>query len=104
VRVALPPAQLAEFCRRWSITELAVFGSAVRDDFGPASDLDVLVRFDTGVRYGLLDVGRMEEDLALIAGRPVDVVTRQGLEASKDHRLRDEIERSSKVVYACAKS
>jgi predicted nucleotidyltransferase len=92
--------QLAEFCRKWMVTELAVFGSILRDDFGPDSDIDILVTFDTEARWTLFDLATMREELMAIFGREVDLVSRRGLETSRNHLRRQEILSSAEVIYA----
>jgi len=74
--------QLVEFCRRWHIAELAIFGSALRTDFHPDSDIDLLVTFEPEAGWSLLDHARMEEQLAALLGRPVDLVSRRAVERS----------------------
>lgn len=71
--------EIADFCQRWRVRELAVFGSALRDDFGPASDVDVLVVLDPDAHHGYFDLIRMREELAGLFGRDVDLVERDGL-------------------------
>jgi predicted nucleotidyltransferase len=73
--VHLRQDEVAEFCRRNRITRLSLFGSVLRDDFGPASDLDVLVEFEPSAVVTLLDMERMQEELTAIAGRQVDLRT-----------------------------
>ena len=60
-------AEVAEFCKRWRVSELALFGSVLRDDFRPESDVDVLVTLDEKARHTLFDLHQMEEDLRLIS-------------------------------------
>jgi len=74
--------KLRDFCRRWKITEFSLFGSVVRDDFGPESDVDVLVTFAADARWTLLDVTDMRDDLQALFGRPVDLLTRRAVEGS----------------------
>jgi predicted nucleotidyltransferase len=74
VRVDIPENKVAEFCQRWQIKELSIFGSALRDDFQPESDVDVLVVFEENAPWGLFDLMRAEEDLEQILGREVDLV------------------------------
>jgi uncharacterized protein len=74
-RIAASSDQLAEFCRRWQIRELALFGSVLREDFRPESDVDVLVTFAPGASWGLFDHVRMEDELSHLFGRRVDLVT-----------------------------
>ena len=68
-KIPIPTERLADFCRRWKIAELRVFGSALREDFRPDSDLDLLVRFAPDADWSLLDHVAMEEELAAIVGR-----------------------------------
>lgn len=87
---------IADFCRRWSVTELALFGSVLRDDFGPDSDVDVLVTFEEGKTPGW-DIVIMEEELsALLGERRVDLVTKKYLY----HRLRDRVLAEAEVQFA----
>lgn len=76
----LPQKQIAEFCRRWDISALALFGSVLRPDFRPDSDVDILVTFADESHWTLLDCVRMEQELAGICGRPVDLVSRRAVE------------------------
>ena len=97
--IELDKEQLAAFCRRWQITELALFGSVLRDDFGPDSDVDVLVRFAPDARHSLFDMVRMQNELEGILGRRVDLVSRRGIEASRNPLRRKAILESAEVVY-----
>ena len=74
--------RVAEWCRRWKVRELAVFGSLLRPDFGPASDIDLLVTFDPGAAWSIIDHERMRQELTDIGGRDVDLVSRVGIEHS----------------------
>ena len=78
-RIALPDDAVADFCRRHHIRRLAVFGSVLRDDFGPDSDVDVLVEFEPGTRVGLIRLAGMELELGSILGRKVDMNTPRSL-------------------------
>ena len=95
-RIALPEAALQEFCRRWRITELALFGSVLRADFRPESDIDLLVEFEPGARIGFMALGRMQRELAALLGRPVDLVPKDGLKPL----IRQEVLNSTEVIYA----
>ncbi|MCI0676759.1 MAG: nucleotidyltransferase domain-containing protein, partial [Phycisphaerales bacterium] len=90
----------AEFCRKWDIVRLEVFGSALRDDFGPKSDLDFLITFAPESRHGLLDLIAAEEELEEMLGRPVDLMTRAGIESSRNWIRRREILESARLLYA----
>jgi len=94
------PARMGEFCQKWKIAELALFGSALRPDFGPASDVDVLVTFAPDSHPTLFDLVQMEEDLKRIFAREVDLVSRRGLENSRNYIRRKAILDSARVFYA----
>jgi hypothetical protein len=96
----IPQGAIAEFCRRWKITELAVFGSALRDDFRPASDVDVLVTFAPDAAWSLLDDVQMQDELHEILGRPVDLVSRRAIEHSHNWIRRKAILESAETLYA----
>ena len=91
IQIELPRAALTEFCRRWMITEFALFGSVLRDDFGPESDVDVLVTYAPDAEWSLLDHVRMERELGQLLGRRVDAMTRRSIERSHNERRRGEI-------------
>jgi hypothetical protein len=95
----LPKRKIHEFCKRWNISELAVFGSALREDFTPRSDVDILVTFQAGTEWSLIDHVRMEEELSHILGRPVDLLTRRSVEQSNNWIRREAILSSAEVVY-----
>ena len=99
-RVAVSPEQIGAFCARWGVTELALFGSAVRDDFGPESDVDLLVSFEPSTRRTLFDIVRMEDELRAMFRRNVDLVTRAAIEGSRNHIRRKAILESAQVLYA----
>ena len=99
-RIDIPREEVAAFCRRWQITELAVFGSVLRDDFRPDSDVDVLVRFDPRARHTLFDMVRMQDELKTILGHDVDLVERTAIEHSRNYIRRKAILQFAEVVYA----
>jgi predicted nucleotidyltransferase len=82
---AIDQEQLAAFCRRWRITELSLFGSVLRDDFRPDSDVDVLVTFAPDAPWTLFDLVRVEDELAAMLGRKVDLVERPAVEKSRNY-------------------
>lgn len=98
-RIPIPRSQLVEFCRRWKVTEFALFGSVLRDDFQPDSDVDVLVTFDPESRWGLFDLIEMERELEAMFGHKVDLVERGGL---RNPFRRRAILSSMEVVYGPA--
>jgi len=98
-RIAIDREKIAEFCRKWRIVEFALFGSVLRDDFRPDSDVDVLVRFVPEARWGLFDLGRMEEELRDMFGREVDLIERASVERSANYIRRREVLSSAEAVY-----
>lgn len=99
-RIAIPAEGIAAFCERWQVTELALFGSVLRDDFSPESDIDVLVTFDDGARHTLFDMVRMEEELKTLFERDVNLTERAGIEQSRNHIRRKAILKSAETIYA----
>jgi predicted nucleotidyltransferase len=98
-RIPIDHERIEEFCRRWKITELALFGSVLRDDFRPDSDVDVLVTFADGATWSLLEMARMQGELGALLGRPADLVSRRGLERSHNWIRRRAILESAEPVY-----
>jgi len=99
-RIDIPKERIAEFCRRHRIRTLSLFGSVLRDDFGPDSDVDVLVEFEPDTRITLFELVRMEDELKRILGREVDLVDRVQIERSENYLRRKEILTSFETVYA----
>lgn len=97
--IVIPFNALAVFCCRWQITEFALFGSVLRDDFHPDSDVDVLVTFAPTAHWTLLDFTQMQTELKTLLGREVDLVSRRGIEASHNHIRRQAILSSAEVVH-----
>lgn len=91
---------IALFCKRWKIREFAVFGSVLRDDFKPESDVDVLVTFSQTAEWGLFDHVQMRNELESLLGRKVDLVTRRALEQTQNQILRERILNSAKVIFS----
>ncbi len=99
-RLGVPMSRIAAFCERWGVEELALFGSVLRDDFGPNSDIDVLVRFKPGQTPGLFVAARIRSELADMCRRRVDLVHRPTIERSRNYIRRKKILESARVVYA----
>jgi len=91
---------IADFCRRWQIKELAVFGSAVRGNLRSDSDIDLLATFAPEARWTLFDHYQMENELVRMFAREVDLVSIRALEENPNPVYRDEILRSARVLYA----
>ena len=98
--IEIPVKDVAAFCERWRISELSLFGSVLRDDFRPESDIDVLVTFGSDANWSLLDVVQAETELATIMGRAVDLVERHVVEQSENWIRRRRILDSARTIYA----
>lgn len=97
-RLSASPDSLTEFCRRWRISELSLFGSVLQDNFGRESDVDVMVEFEPGAVPGIQFIS-MEGELSQLLGRPVDVLTRSSVERSPNYIRRKGILESAEVIY-----
>jgi len=95
-KIKLPMDEIAAFCRRHHIRQLALFGSVLREDFGPDSDLDILVEFEPEAQVGFMALSGMQLELSELLQRPVDLVLRQGLKP----KIRDAVLSSAQVIYA----
>jgi len=89
--------KIVEFCSRWKIAEFSLFGSVLSGDFGPDSDVDVLVGFEPDIPWSLFDWVDMKEELEAILGREVDLVEKSGL---RNPFRRSEIMKNRRVIYA----
>ncbi len=87
----LPKEKLIDFCATWKIAEVAVFGSILRDDFGPESDIDLLITFAPAAEWSLFDHIQMQRELEALLGRGVDLLTRQAIERSQNWIRREQI-------------
>ena len=96
-RIPIDRERIAEFCRKWRITEFALFGSVLREDFGPHSDVDVLVSFEPEAPWSLFDLVDMIEELKRLFGRDVDLVEKEGL---RNPFRRHAILTTKQVIYA----
>lgn len=94
MNIALPHEEIADFCRRNGIRRLALFGSVLRRDFGPESDVDVLVEFEPGARLGF-GFFALQDELSALLGRKVDLNTREDL----SRYFRDEVARTAEPIY-----
>ena len=96
LQIELPMDAIARVCRQYQVRELSVFGSALRPDFRPDSDIDLLVTFKPEAQIGLIAFLRFQRELSEILGRKVDLVSRNGLKPL----IRDEILAQAQVLYA----
>jgi len=100
MNIQIPKEKIADFCRKWKIVELCLFGSVLRDDFRPDSDIDILVTFSPDAEWSLLDHMAMEEELSDIFGRKVDMVSRKAIERSENYIRRKAILETAQPYYA----
>src|SRR5436190_23280015 len=96
-KIELPLEQIKVFCAKWKIREFSLFGSVLREDFAPQSDIDVLVSFQPDAPWNLWDLVSMQEELRGILGREVDLIEKEGL---RNPFRRHEILNTRRVVYA----
>lgn len=98
-RLEIPDGEMEDLCRRWQVRELAAFGSVLRDDFGPESDVDLLVTFAPDAPWTLLDLVEIRDDFADLVGRPVDIIERSTVETSPNWIRRREILGTAQAIY-----
>ena len=97
--IELPMRQIEAFCQRWKISEFALFGSILRDDFRSDSDIDAMVQFLPNSHNTLFDLVTMEDELKQIFNRDVDLVTRKGITNSQNYLRREAILNSAQIIY-----
>lgn len=98
-RIPVRQEQIDAFCRRWKIRELALFGSVLRDDFRPESDVDVLVEFESDTGFTLFDFVQMQDELTGLFGREVDLVQKG---AVRNPFVLKHIRDNHRIVYHAA--
>lgn len=98
-RLGITPAQLAQFCQTTHITELALFGSILRDDFRPDSDIDILVTFSPDCTIDLMGFVQLEYDLEDWLNREVDLVEKETVKQDRNWIRRKEILSNYQVIY-----
>ncbi|MBI5058438.1 nucleotidyltransferase domain-containing protein [candidate division KSB1 bacterium] len=98
-RIPVDRAQIEAFCQKWKIIELSFFGSVLRDDFGPDSDVDVLVTFAPKDGWSVFDIMHAEQELSEIIGRRIDLVERSAVEQSRNPIRRRHILANSQRFY-----
>lgn len=100
LRIDLLSDKIISFCQRWKIVEFALFGSVLRSDFRPDSDIDVLVTFGSNSHRSLADHSAMQEQIEAIFGRRVDLINRRTIEQSRNYLRRNAILQSARTIYA----
>ena len=99
IRIPVPMEAIEAFCQKWQITEFALFGSVLRDDFGPESDVDVLVTYAPGIEWTLQKYQAMYDEIEALFGRKVDVINRKSVERSDNYIRRKAILNSARMIY-----
>ena len=99
VKIKIPKSKVAEFCKRWNVSEFAIFGSALRADFRSDSDVDILVSFAPNTKVSLFDMVRMQDELKTIFERDVDLISKRGVETSRNYLRRKAILESAQVIH-----
>ena len=97
--ITIPKDEIKAFCQQNHIRSFGLFGSALREDFGPGSDIDILVEFEQAYRPGLVELVKMQEELVQIFGQKVDLVERQAVEKSENYIRRHHILESVEPIY-----
>jgi predicted nucleotidyltransferase len=98
-RLGIDDQVLADFCSKWGIVEVALFGSALREDFAPDSDVDLLVKFSPEANWSLFDFIHAEDELKALLGRDVDLIEKSAIEESPNWIRRKNILESARVIY-----
>lgn len=98
-QIQVDKERITEFCRKYRIRSMSFFGSVLREDFGADSDVDVMVSFNEDAHWSLLDLVNMQEELAGILGREVDLVEREAIEASENYIRRRHILQTEEPIY-----
>jgi predicted nucleotidyltransferase len=99
-RITIPRKKIAEFCRRRQVVEFSLFGSVLREDFRPDSDVDVLVTFAPDAQVSLFDLVDMQDELEIIFKREVDLVEKQAVLESRNYIRRKSILANTRIIYA----
>lgn len=97
--IELASADLEQFCQRWQVQELYLFGSVLRDDFRTDSDIDVMISFQTTARWGLMALSKMRRELEALFGRSVDLLTKASIEQSHNWIRRWDILSTAQLIY-----
>lgn len=92
--------KIKKFCNKWIITEFSLFGSYITDKFSENSDIDVLIDYDSSIKYGFFELTEMKDELEQIYGREIDLLTRNGIENSRNQIRKKSILNNLKQVYA----
>lgn len=98
-RLGIPPGEIAQLCQRWNITQLALFGSVLNDQFHDDSDIDLLISFAPNARQGLLTLAKIKYELEAKIGRKVDIVHKESIENSENWIRCNEILNHTQIIH-----
>ena len=96
----IPDNLLKQFCQRWKVSELAIFGSALREDYPQDSDVDILISFEPEIQWGLFDLVNMENELKTIFGKDIDLVEKNAVENSRNYIRRKGILDGAQIIFS----
>jgi predicted nucleotidyltransferase len=99
-KIKIPEDRIKEFCKKYEIDEFYLFGSVLTDEFHPDSDVDILASFNESAQHTLFDLTRMKDELEQILGYEVDLVSKRGLESSRNLIRKNSILESAEPIYA----
>lgn len=97
--IELPNKKIELFCQKWQISELALFGSVLRDDFNLDSDIDILVSFDSNAKRGLTETIQMHDELEALFQRKVDLIVKDAIQRSDNWLRKKNILESAQTIY-----
>ncbi len=98
--LGLSSSRIAQFCQKWGIIELSLFGSILGNQFHQDSDIDILLQFSPNSRQGLLTLAKIKHELEKMTGRVIDIAVKESIENSENEIRRQEILKTAKVIYA----
>lgn len=99
-KIKIPEEKIKKFCQKYEISEFSLFGSVLTDQFDHDSDVDILVKFDESAQHTLFDQAKMKEELKQLMGYEVDLVSKRGIESSRNLIRKNTILESAESIYA----
>jgi predicted nucleotidyltransferase len=97
--VEIPEEHLRRFCQRWKVSELAIFGSALHENYAHDSDVDLLISFKPDIQWGLFDLVTMENELKIIFGKEIDLVEKNAVNNSQNYIRRKGILDGAQIIF-----
>ena len=99
-KIKIPEERIKKFCQKYEINEFSLFGSVLTDEFNPDSDVDILVKFDDNAKHTLFDLAKMQKELKQLMGYEVDLVSKRGIESSRNLIRKKAILKSAEPIYS----